>query len=84
MLLKSYNKLGATCWSNSKTNNHLLACASVHPNASSSYDLDILSLDVVDKSKELPVIGSTSHSIPFRCIAWDCFGEKEGEIVQVM
>jgi hypothetical protein len=78
MLLKSHNKVGVTCWSNSKSNNHLLACAGLEPNASNLFDLEILSLDVVDKSKELPAIGSTSHSQPFRCIAWDCFGEKEG------
>ena len=76
MLLKTFNKVGVTCWSNSKNNSHLMACAAVHPNSRGTYDLDLLSLDVVEKSRELPIIGTTSYNQPFRCIAWDCFGEK--------
>jgi hypothetical protein len=78
MLLKSFRKNGVICWSNSKNNNHLLACASVQPNAQDRYELDILSLDVVEKSKVLPIVGSATYTKPFRCIAWDCFGEREG------
>lgn len=79
MLLKSYQRPGPTCWSNSKNNSHLLASASLQPNAQGNYDLSILSLDVLEKSKGLPVVGSASYKQPFRCIAWDTWGEKDGK-----
>lgn len=79
MLLKSFRKNGVVCWSNSKNNGHLLACAGVQPNAFGRYDLDLLSLDIVDKSKELPIVGTTSYDRPFRSLAWDCYGEKDNQ-----
>lgn len=41
------------------------------------YNLDILSLDLSDRSKNLNVMGNAFYNVPFRCIAWDTFGEKE-------
>lgn len=77
MLLKSFRKSGVVSWSNSKNNSHLIACAGIQPNSAGRYDLDVVSLDIVEKSKELPIVGSTSCEKPFRSLAWDCFGEKE-------
>jgi hypothetical protein len=41
------------------------------------YNLDILSLDLSDRSKNLNTMGNAFYNVPFRCLAWDTFGEKE-------
>jgi hypothetical protein len=76
MLLKTHNKSGIVCWSNSKNNNHLLASSSLTSPEANDSVLEILSLDVSEKSKELNIVGSASYDNSFRCLAWDNYGEK--------
>ena len=77
MEVKSYNHQSIAEWSNSKNHSDLLACAQLNPDSQNMYNLDILSLDLSDRSKKLNVIGNAFYNVPFRCIAWDTYGEKE-------
>jgi hypothetical protein len=51
MLLKHYNHSGIVTWSNSKANSHLLAHAALPETEEGPYNLDILALDLTEKSK---------------------------------
>ncbi len=75
MQIKQYDKQGAVAWSNSKVHSELLASASFQEE-NDVFNLDILSLDLQDRSKKLNVIGNGYADSAFRCIAWDNFGEK--------
>ncbi len=74
MEIKSYNHQAITEWSNSKNYSELLACSQINPDSNNLYNLDILSLDLSDRSKNLNVIGNAFYNVPFRCLAWDNFG----------
>ena len=78
MLLKHYDRSGIVTWSNSKTNSHLLACAPTPQLEEGPFELEILALDLAEKSKQLSVIGKTSYHTRFRSLAWDVLGEKDG------
>ena len=79
MELKQYNKQGiVSVWSNSKVHNELLACSSPNPDNENLYDLEIMSVDLADRSKDLNFVGKASYNVPFRSLAWDTFGEKDG------
>jgi hypothetical protein len=75
MQIKQYDKQGVVAWSNSKVHSELLASASFQEE-NELYNLDILSLDLQERSKKINVIGNGYADSPFRCIAWDNFGEK--------
>ena len=77
MEIKSYKKPGLVNWSNSKAHSELLCCTPFDPNDSNLFAIDILSIDIADRSKKLELLGSCFSPRPFRCIAWDTFGEKE-------
>lgn len=78
MELKNYQREGIiSTWSNSKSHAEFLACAS-HNTSSDLYDVDILSVDLTERSKNLNVVGSVQYGSQFECLAWDCFGEKDG------
>ena len=77
MELKYHPQPGYLAWSNSKNHSELLASASLNEQHG-LYSLDILEVDLQDRNKKLNVIGSAYTDTPFRCIAWDNFGEKEG------
>ena len=82
MELKKYNKQGiVSVWSNSKVHNELLACSSPNPLNENLYDLEIMSVDLADRSKDLNFMGKASYNVPFRSLAWDTFGEKDGNLV---
>jgi hypothetical protein len=55
----------------------LLACAQVDKDENDLFNLEILSLDLSDRSKNLNVVGNAFYNVSFRCLAWDTFGEKE-------
>ena len=75
MELKQYNKQGIVAvWSNSKVHSELLACSSPNPTNDSLFDLEILSIDLADRSKELNFVGKATYNVPFRCLAWETFG----------
>lgn len=67
-------------WSNSKRHGELLACASADPHNDKFYDLEILSVDPSDPSKNINVEGRSKFNTPFRCLAWGTFGEKDGKL----
>ena len=75
MELKNYQRQGCTAvWSNSKIHNELLACSSPNPASEALFDLDILSVDLADRGKDLGQVGKASYNVGFRCLAWDTFG----------
>ena len=37
-----------------------------------------MSIDLADRSKDLNLLGKSTYNVPFRCLAWDTFGEKDG------
>jgi hypothetical protein len=76
MKIKHYDRQGVVAWSNSKSHSELLASASFQEDQG-LYQLDILSLDLQERSKNLNVIGSGYSDAAFRCLAWDNFGEKD-------
>lgn len=76
MEIKHYDKPGYLAWSNSKNHSELLASASFNDN-NGFYELDILEIDLQERSKKINVVGTGYTDTPFRCIAWDNFGEKE-------
>ena len=73
MELKNYHKPGYLAWSNSKTHSELLASASLN-DENGLYSLDILEIDLQERSKKINVVGSAYTDMPFRCIAWDNYG----------
>ena len=75
MELKNFHKPGYLAWSNSKNHSELLASASLNEQ-NGLYSLDILEIDMQDRAKKLNPIGSAYTEVPFRCIAWDNYGEK--------
>lgn len=76
MEIKHYAKSSLVCWSNSKTHSELLASAALDPDPDNLYHLDLLHLDLQDRSQALQVVGNGYTNIPFRCVAWDVYGEK--------
>lgn len=81
MQLKNYKRDSCVAvWSNSKRYAQLIACASVDPNNPKFYDLEILSVDPSDPSKNINVEGRSKYNSAFRCLAWGTFGEKEGTL----
>jgi protein transport protein SEC31 len=76
MKIKHYDRQGVVAWSNSKAHSELLASASFQEDEG-LYHLDILSLDLQERSKHLNVIGNGYSDSAFRCVAWDNFGEKD-------
>ena len=77
MELKYHPQPGYLAWSNSKNHSELLASASLNEQ-NGLYTLDILEVDLQERNKKINVIGSAYTDTPFRCVAWDNFGEKEG------
>jgi hypothetical protein len=77
MEIKEYGKQGLIAWSNSKSHSELLASASLQEEQG-LYNIDILSLDLQERSRKINVVGNGYTDSPFRCLAWDNFGEKEG------
>lgn len=81
MELKHYSRDNCvTVWSNSKNHGELLACASANPHNSNLADLEILSVDLADPAKNLLVEGKSTYNVPYRCLAWGTFGEKEARL----
>ena len=78
MEIKHYDKPGYIAWSNSKNHSELLASAGMNEE-NGFYHLDILSLDLQERSKEINLVGSGHSNVPFRCVAWDNYGEKESK-----
>ena len=74
-LIKEHSRPGIMAWSNSKLCSELLINANYNQD-NGLYPLEILSLDLQDRSKKLNVLGCGYSDSPFRCVAWDCFGEK--------
>lgn len=75
MEIKHFDKPGYLAWSNSKNHSELLASASF-ADTNGFYSLDILEIDLQERSKKINVIGTGYTDTPFRCVAWDNFGEK--------
>jgi len=73
MQIKQFDKPGFIAWSNSKLHSELLASAGFQED-DGLYYLDILSLDLQERSKKLNVVGSGYSDSPFRCVAWDSYG----------
>lgn len=76
MQIKEFGKQGLVSWSNSKAHSELLASAGLQEE-NGLYHIDILSLDLQERSKKINIIGSGYTDNAFRCLAWDNFGEKE-------
>lgn len=77
MELKRYDKKDCIAvWSNSKAHGELLACASTNLANKSLFDLEILSVDLADPSKNLQLEGKSLYNTPYSCLAWGTFGEK--------
>ena len=75
MEIKYFDKPGYIAWSNSKNHSELIASASIYEEEG-LYALNILELDLQERAKKINVIGSGYTNTPFRCVAWDTFGEK--------
>ena len=41
------------------------------------YNMDILSLDLTDRSQNLTTVGNAFYNVPFRSLAWDNYGEND-------
>lgn len=79
MDLKTYKREGiVSAWSNSKVHSELLVCSAPMSHDDTLHDLEIMSVDLADRSKNLTSIGKAYYDTPFRCLAWDTFGEKDG------
>ena len=75
MLLKRYSKESCLAvWSNSKNHSDLLVNSSGNTANPNLHDLELLSIDFGDKTKNLNIHGRATYNTPFRSLAWGTFG----------